>query len=351
MEDVLYKTLIIRFSSIGDIALSSLLVRALRHRFPSCHIDYVVKSEFADLVTHNPRISRVISFPGQGTFGDLRALRRRLQPSTYDLVIDIHDSLRSRYLCLGARRVVRLNKRKLARFLLVEFKIDLYRFFGGAPAVALRYLEPVSHRGVIDDGNGLELFVPPDAYQRAESALREAGIPAGRQLLGVCPAAKHENKIWGAARFADAALHLAREHHAPIVLFGAETDRGRCEHIAATIREAAPDVMVASLAGRLALLETAAAMDRCLLVLTNDSGLMHLAAARKRKVLAVFGPTVQQFGFFPFGTESMVVEHPSLPCRPCTHIGLPACPEGHFRCMEDIPSSRVVEAARHLLAH
>ena len=76
---------------------------------------------------------------------------------------------------------------------------------------------------------------------------------------------------------------------------------------------------------------------------------MHIAAARKRKVVALFGPTVRQFGFFPFGTASTVVEHPTLPCRPCTHIGLPDCPRGHFRCMRDLESGTVIHAATELL--
>jgi heptosyltransferase-2 len=90
-------------------------------------------------------------------------------------------------------------------------------------------------------------------------------------------------------------------------------------------------------------------MDHCAIVLTNDSGLMHLAAARKRKIVAVFGPTVKELGFFPYGSNSVVIEHTSLRCRPCTHVGLPDCPEGHFRCMRDISAERVVDAARALL--
>jgi heptosyltransferase-2 len=90
-------------------------------------------------------------------------------------------------------------------------------------------------------------------------------------------------------------------------------------------------------------------MDSCALILTNDSGLMHLASARKRKVLALFGPTVRQFGFFPFGTESRVIEDHRLACRPCSSIGGPVCPEGHFRCMLDITVDRVAEAAAELL--
>ena len=87
-------------------------------------------------------------------------------------------------------------------------------------------------------------------------------------------------------------------------------------------------------------------MDRCDVILTNDTGLMHLAASRRRPLVAVFGPTVRQLGFFPTGPASTVVEHPGLSCRPCTAIGRATCPRGHFRCMADIAESDVVAAAR-----
>ena len=90
-------------------------------------------------------------------------------------------------------------------------------------------------------------------------------------------------------------------------------------------------------------------MDECSIVITNHSGLMHVAAARKRNVVALFGPTVKELGFFPFGTNSTVVENTTLDCRPCTYIGLAACPKGHFKCMNDISSEQVITAATTLL--
>jgi heptosyltransferase-2 len=95
--------------------------------------------------------------------------------------------------------------------------------------------------------------------------------------------------------------------------------------------------------------EAAAVMDYCSLIVTNDSGLMHLGAARKKKILAIFGPTVKEFGFFPYGTRSVVVENNVVSCRPCTHVGLPECPKKHFRCMKDIKTAQVIEAAQELL--
>jgi lipopolysaccharide heptosyltransferase II len=342
-------TLIVRFSSVGDIVLSSLLIRALRTRFPRSEIDFLVKEQYAELVRHNPHLTRTLVLPAGGSASDLQHLRSRVRLSGYDLIIDIHDSLRSRYLCFGAPLVVRLRKRKLARFALVHGKHDLYARFGGDPSVALRYLEPVRHLGVDDDGQGLEVFVTGQDQAEAAEALAGAGISSGTPVLGICPTSRHVTKTWPGERFAGAASAIAAEHGLPVVIFGAGSERDQCAAIGKAIVRERPALRVAVLAGSLSLSATAAAMDSCALVLTNDSGLMHLASARKRKVLALFGPTVRQFGFFPFGTEFRVIEEGGLPCRPCSSIGGPVCPKGHFRCMLDITADRVAGVAGELL--
>lgn len=349
MTSSLNRALIIRFSSVGDIVLSSLLVRALRSRFPFAQIDFVVKEEFADLVRHNPYLNSVIAFPRNGTFADLRHLRSRIARSSYDVIFDIHDSLRSRYLCAGATNVRRINKRKLARFLLVTFKINVYDRFGGAPSVALRYLETARSLGVEDDGKGLDLFFGHEDALKVEQVIAER-FDSVERFVGICPSAKHNNKMWLAERFAQVGSELGKKYGRPLMLFGSDSERMRCEEIAGLVDRLAPAVRVLNLAGRLSLSETAAAMERCIVIVTNDSGLMHIAAARKRPVVALFGPTVKELGFFPFGTRSRVLEREELPCRPCTHIGLSECPKKHFKCMNEITSMQVLDAASVLLS-
>ncbi len=350
MKRILTKTLIVRLSSVGDIVLSSLLIRALHLRFPQCQIEYLVKEEYADLVRYNPHVSRTIVFPSHGSLADLYRLRQTIKESGYNLLIDIHNSLRSRVLCLGASHVVRFRKRKLAQLALVLCKKDLYPRYGGSQSIAERYCEPLMPFGVVDDGAGLEIFVPDEARTRAAQMLNAHGIVPGQTVLGICPSARHTTKMWLPERFAAAAGSLGTSYGLPVVLFGSPAERERCEAIASAIRADFPGVVVADMAGSLSLLETAAAMDACALVITNDSGLMHIAAARKRKVVAIFGSTVRQFGFFPFGTEARVVERAGLECRPCTHIGRDRCPRGHFRCMADIAVPQLVIAANELLS-
>jgi lipopolysaccharide heptosyltransferase II len=350
MVDTIRRTLIIRFSSVGDIILSSLLVRVLRKQFPASTIDFLVKQEYADLVRFNPAISRVVEFPSDGGIADLRRVRAQIHNAAYDLLIDIHDSLRSRYLCFGHSRIARVKKRKIARFLLVKAKWDVYGWFGGSPGVAERYLETVRSLDVNNDGNGLEVFFPETVTALAEKVLVEAGIQSPRALIGICPSARHNNKMWLKEGFAETAATLAREHGGAVLLFGSgKGEETRCREVKEMIEQQSQETPVLNLAGRLSLLETAAMMDRCSIIVTNDSGLMHLATARKRKVVAIFGPTARELGFFPYGTTSTVIENISLSCRPCTHIGLPLCPKGHFKCMNDIHASQVIDAARALM--
>jgi heptosyltransferase-2 len=349
MPDVLHKTLIVRLSSVGDVVLSLPLVRALRGRFPGCQIDYCVKSAYADLVRHNPHLSRVIEFPDNGTIADLLRMRSAIAAARYDLIIDIHDSIRSRFLCAGAGIVTRINKRKFARSLLVKFKKDVYHRFGGAPGVVERYFETVRAYGVDDDRKGLELHVPAEARSSVDTLLAEEHVIKGSPCIGICPSSRHGTKMWPGDRFAAAGGALAEEFSATVLLFGAHEERDRCELISRLIERRYPGTQVVNLAGWSSLLETAAAIDRCMVVLTNDTGLMHIAAARGTRVVAIFGPTVSQFGFFPPRSTSTVIEQNDLACRPCSHTGLPRCPKGHFRCMNDTTVERVVSAARPYL--
>ncbi len=349
MHDIHYKTLVIRFSSVGDIVLSSPLVRAIRQRYPNADVDFLVKDIHADLVRHNPHLTSILTFPNHGGIRDLLTLRRELRRRRYDTILDIHGSLRSRALTFGLRGVRRVRKRILARTILIYCKRDLYRFFGGAPGVAERYLETFPVESAEGGTPELELFIPSDIQARARALLATRGVAPEAGMIGICPSARHWTKIWPEERFASLAAALARQWNAPVILFGGADDQERCGRIAASIAATSPETTTLDLSGACSLLETAALMDFCSVIVTNDSGLMHIASARKRPVVAIFGSTVRQFGFYPVGPRHRVVEVAHLPCRPCSHIGRSACPRGHFRCMLDVTPERVLETVSELV--
>jgi ADP-heptose:LPS heptosyltransferase len=236
----------------------------------------------------------------------------------------------------------------IPRWLLLRFKADWYSLFGGAPGMADRYLETLRPWGVRDDRGGLEVF--PSAGSRREADELAATVWPSRGevregMIGIAPSARHATKRWPWERFAETGAELSRKHRKGLILFGGPEDTELCGNVGRRIRELHPAVELLDASGRLTLLGTAALMDRCAVVVTNDSGLMHLAAARKRRIVACFGSTVRQFGFYPPAELSIVVEEHGLPCRPCTHIGRAECPLGHFRCMTAIAPARVTAAA------
>lgn len=337
------KTLIIRFSSIGDIVLASPLLRVLRKKFPSSQIDFVTRKEYADLIRYNPNINFTLEFDATQGFRALRYLKEKIRREQYDLVLDIHNSIRSRYLrCMvGADDVMTINKRVIARMILVAFKKNYYR---DIVSVADRYIESLQKHNIENDMKGLELYIPDNIMFAVSRRMATFELDRYKQIIGFCPSAKHSTKRWPQERFVEAGIRLANELDAKILVFGGTTDKSICSSIAQSINAVSEAKRAVDLSGEFSLLETAAAMEFCDVVVTNDSGLMHIASAMKKKIVALFGSTVREFGFFPIGEENIVLERTGLYCRPCSHIGLNECPEKHFKCMTDIQAAEVVQA-------
>jgi heptosyltransferase-2 len=341
------KALVIRLSSIGDIILASPLIRAFHKRFPNAQIDFAVKIEFAELLLHHPFLTTIHRIDTRTGFSGLRKIKQSIKSVGYDLVIDIHDNFRSKYLRsrLGTE-VASVNKRKLEGFLLTKFKVHTYK---GIIPVAERYLETAKKFTVIDDGEGLEVFVAQDTRARVIDKLKNLGIENSfsvdrNKVIGFCPNAKHNTKMWPREYFMQLGRLLQEKHGARIFLFGGTSDVQHCREVLLGLNGQA-----VNLAGELSIMETAAAMDVCDVIVTNDTGLMHLAAARRRKIVAIFGPTVQEFGFFPYRANSIVLEKRDLKCRPCSHIGTAECPKKHFRCMIDIRVADALSSVERLL--
>ena len=342
------KILVIRFSSMGDIVLTSPLIRVLRKAFPDSRIDFLVKEEFADLVKYNPHLSSVITLKS-GERDELTNLAKTLAASKYDLLFDLHNSLRSRYIrkYAYARSMRIVDKRVVRRFFLVNFKLNLYK---EAAPVAERYLETAKDFGVKDDGKGLELFFP-EVVGLAVSKRLAGFAPEGTgNIIGIAPAAKHATKRWLAERFIGYGVATHRERGSRFLVFGGNADEEYCGDITAKINSAAGSAIAFNAAGKFSILESAAAIDYCDLMVTNDTGIMHIASARGKKILAIFGSTVKEFGFYPYRAENVVLENPTLSCRPCSHIGLEKCPNGHFKCMADITVADALGATQTLLA-
>lgn len=331
------KILIIRLSSIGDIILTTPLVRAVKTKYPDAEVSFLVKKEFYDVIKTNPHIDKFIVLDKSEGFPGLKKLKKQIQEQHYDLLIDIHKNFRSIYLRTHskARQVRKYSKQIFKRTMLVKLKINLFKKI---KPVYLRYFESVNHLGIYYDGKGTEVSVPVEDEKTVKKMLSIYPKSSGRKLAVICPGASFANKRWKTEGFAQVAEYLYKEKHAFICFAGGKRDVELCDKIAKTV-----SFKTANFAGKLSLLGSAALIKSAGLILTNDTGMMHLAQAQKRPVVAVFGPTTKELGYFPIPDKSVVVEK-NLACRPCTHNGLNHCPKKHFACMQNISAEQVIKA-------
>lgn len=327
--------LLVRFSSIGDILLTTPLVRALRRRHPEARLVFVTKRGMAPLVAENPHLSDVLTLAPDEPVRDLARRLRALGP-THGL--DLHSSLRTAALRWLVRcRWRGYSKRKLARTMLIATKLDVY---GRALPVPERYFEAARGLDVRPDGAGPEFFLAASARQRVTAWLAAHGV-GDAPFAALAPGAAHATKRWPPAHWLALAERLRAAGLVPVIVGGPD-DRGVAQQLAAGGQGV-------SAAGELSLQETGALLERARLAVTGDTGVMHMATGVRTPVVALFGPTVRQFGFFPYQAKSVVLERP-LDCRPCSAMGSRRCPLGHHRCLDDLAPGDVAAAALGLVA-
>lgn len=327
--------LLVRFSSIGDVLLTTPLVRALRRRHPDSRLVFVTKRALAPLVADNPHLSDVVALEPDES---VTHLARRLAAGRPTHGLDLHGSLRSRALRLLVRcRWSGYRKRTVARTALIALKIDVYRH---APPVPERYFEAARRLDVEPDGGPLEFFVGAPAQDRVGRWLGQRGL-GHAPLVVLAPGAAHATKRWPIGQWIALAARLETAG-LRVVAAGGPADRGLAQQLAG--HTGAP-----SAAGELSLQETGALLARARVVVSGDTGVMHMATGVGTPVIALFGPTVRQFGFFPYGARATVLER-ALDCRPCSATGSNRCPLGHHRCLDDIGPDDVSAAVARWVA-
>lgn len=335
--------LIIRLSAIGDVLLTTPLVRALRVRHPKAGITFVTRSRFVPLLEHNPRITRVVGWdPGDGTpaLGKILGGPEGLKRFTHR--IDLQGNLRSRRLRwhLGGRWQLHPHHR-VARALLIRTKRNRYP---DHRPVAERYFAAANELDVGPDGGSLEIFLSRGSIDTAERFL--GGFT--RQVIAIAPGASRLTKQWPVHHWIALARRLMEQGN-DVVVVGGEMDRETAETIVAAVGTDDLDSnrgRIASAAG-MDLPATAGLLRKCRALVAGDTGQMHLATAVGAPVVALFGPTVEAFGFFPYRAKSTVLQL-DLGCRPCSAHGGPACPLKHHRCLQDLQPALVLEALRKL---
>ena len=330
--------LVVRFSAIGDILLITPLLRAIRTRYPGARIAVLTKERYVPLLSHNPHVSEVLGVaPDEG----IGSIAERVRGVRYSHLLDLHGNLRShalRRLAPGPWRSYR--KRRLERAVLITTKRDRYR--DDVP-VAERYFEAAAELEVIPDGAPPDFFIAETADCRAAERLLALGLGRERPIVAIAPGAAHATKRWPVEHWVDLIGRITSTG-ADVALLGGPDDAEAADQIRRRTRS-----NVGSLAGALGLQETGAVIRRAEVLVSGDTGVMHMATGVGTPVVALFGPTVRQFGFFPYRSPAGVVEL-DLPCRPCSAHGNRRCPLGHHRCMRQLLPELVYTALARALA-
>lgn len=332
------KILIIRLSSLGDVILSSFVVRLVQNAFPNSEIDFLVSKEFAEVFKFNPRIANLLEYDKSMPF--IHHIYKTLSinnPKNYDIIIDLQNNLRSWVYAWGkSASIFHFNKRRMFKLLSVKFK----KRSKDIRPIPFLYADAFPQLLKYDDGLGLELWTTKDidSYQSHQKKVNLNQI----QRVAIAPGAKHFSKRLPLEKFLGVIELLQSYFSSEIYLIGGKEDKDICESISNQAKN------VFNFAGKLNVIGTAELLDTVDLVISNDSSAVHIAAARRTPVIQIFGSTVPEFGFIPFRTQYRVVENNSINCRPCTHYGRSYCPKKHFRCMMEITPEHILSKISEL---
>ncbi|HEY6902333.1 MAG TPA: glycosyltransferase family 9 protein [Puia sp.] len=331
------KFLVIRFSSIGDIVLTTPVVRCLKKQVATAEVHFLTKAAFRPILAANPYIDKIHCLED-----DLGEVIGILRGEDFDYVIDLHHNLRTAKVkrALG-KKTFSFDKLNIRKWLYTNFK------WNRMPDrhIVDRYMDTVASFGVRNDGAGLDYFIP------AGDELKPGDIPTSHQAgyVGVVIGAALATKKLPFHKLEEVVMQARH----PLILLGGKEDAEVGERLAAI-----DPVKVYNACGKFNLNESAALVRQAKLVVTHDTGLMHIAAALKRPVLSIWGNTVPEFGMYPYYGENFLfhykggavgvkpyemMEVGGLSCRPCSKIGYKKCPKGHFKCMELQDMGRVVK--------
>ena len=323
------KFLIIRFSSIGDIVLTSPVVRCLKQQVPEAEIHFLVKDKFQSVVAHNPYIDKIHVLAHSWEL-----MIEELKTESYDYIIDLHHNVKT----LRVKKALKVKsfsfyKLNIQKYLLTAFKINLLP----KTHIVDRYLKTVESFGVKNDGQGLDYFIAEEEQTKLKD------IPASHQAgyIACVIGAAHNTKKWPVHKW----KQFCTEIKHPVILLGGPEDREAAETIASV-----DDIKVYNACGKFSLNESADLVRKAKLVITHDTGLMHIAAAYKKPIISLWGNTVPAFGMTPYYGAAMVpdviLQVHKLWCRPCSKIGYNQCLLGHFKCMEKIAVEDLLQRTR-----
>lgn len=310
------KILVVRFSSIGDIVLTTPIVRCIKQQLPHAEIHFLTKTGFRSILCENPYVDQLITI--QKSIDEVLA---QLKLEKYDFLVDLHNNVRTRSLKLKLRVPnATFPKLHLEKWLLVHFKKQMKN----QVHIVDRYFKAVEKLNIKNDHLPCDFFIAPSEV----IDLTTVGLEAKRYITFAI-GAQFFTKRMPVSKM----VEIVRQLKQPVVLLGGEMDIETGE----ALRNALADQQIFNFCGKYSLQQSASFVQQSAVLLTHDTGLMHIASAFEVPTVSVWGNTVPALGMYPYFPQSpsnfSIHERLEVNCRPCSKIGFQQCPQKHFKCM------------------
>jgi len=321
------KILVIRFSSIGDIVLTSPIVRCLKQQVDGeVEVHFLTKNQYQSIVEHNPYLSKVHTI-NKSTNEIIEALKQE----QFDYVIDLHKNLRSKRVIKNLKCLAfTFDKINLKKWLITTFKINKL------PNIHIvdRYFEAVQLLGVKNDGLGLDFFIP----EKDEIKLSELPVTHQKEYIAFAIGAQHFTKRLPTEKI----ISICQKINQPIILLGGKEDVETAQQI-----ENAVGSLIYNACGKYNINQSASLVKQSKTLITHDTGLMHIGAALGVKIISVWGNTIPAFGMYPYYPNNpekyIIIENKNLKCRPCSKLGYDKWPKKHFKCMKELDEREILK--------
>ncbi|MBP9095616.1 MAG: glycosyltransferase family 9 protein [Ignavibacteria bacterium] len=327
------RVLIIQTAFLGDAILTLPMVQVLKEKNPDWQINFLCIPATSILFKHNPLINKLIVYNKRG--GDSFTRIKKEVKNNYDIVISPHRSSRSSIIAYFSKAKKRITFGKSSLSFLYTDKV---KYITEVHEIQ-RNLSLLSPLGIKEDN-----IVKPELYLSSEEENKINELFAAEKitdtddLIALAPGSVWFTKRYPKEKFSEV-LNLLTNTNSIIFLIGGDADKELGEYLISN----SDNKNIINTIGKLNVLESAELIRRCRVLLTNDSAPLHIANSVETKVISLFGATVPQFGFFPYGKDDVILETEGLVCRPCSIHGGKSCPIGTFICMNNIKEQSVYE--------
>lgn len=327
------KFLIIRFSSIGDIVLTTPVIRCIKQQYPDAEVHFVVKRKFKSVVEHNPYIDH-LHYLDKDNLKDLIADFKQVN---FDYIIDLHKTLRSYLLRFRLLRpTFSFRKLSVEKLIMNKFHIDL---LPKDLHIVTRNLKSVESLGIVDDHKPVDYFIS------AQEEVDLSTIPHTHQngYIAFVIGGQHFTKRMPVEKI----IRICQRIDLPIVLLGGPEDKVVADQI-----EKAIGNKIFNACGKYQLNQSVSLLKSAKVVIAHDTGLMHISGAFNKPIISIWGGTsATHFGVWPYlNQQNVIAEVEGLDCHPCSNFGLKACPKKHFRCMYDQNEQFIADSALQMFA-